>query len=108
MFVIKPNLVADMVTGVMPMLVKAFRFIPISRIEHNDEQYYLVMENIILSTNNLMPNVFEFGVLSLLSDIWVLIISDQEQGDHGLKASDGNAARPHDEYEFLPDPRVCA
>jgi hypothetical protein len=36
--------------------------VPIPRIEHNDPQNYFVMENIILSTNNLMPNVLEVAL----------------------------------------------
>lgn len=41
------------------VMVSQVRYIPIPRIEHNDENIHVIVENIILTSDNFLPNVME-------------------------------------------------
>jgi len=58
-YTFKPDLIRDITTVVLPLLFEQIRYIPIPRIEHNDEQYHIIMENLIITSDNFLPNVLE-------------------------------------------------
>lgn len=43
----------------LQIVVSQVRYIPIPRIEHNDENIHIIVENIILTSDNFLPNVME-------------------------------------------------
>jgi len=45
------------------IIVQNIRYIPISRLEYEDSNYHLVMEDIFLSSDNFLPNVMEAKVI---------------------------------------------
>ncbi|KAL8287370.1 hypothetical protein RQP46_003822 [Phenoliferia psychrophenolica] len=56
----KSHLWADVREVILPALGKNIGYIPIPRIEYTDGQIDLVVENLTLESQNLLPNVFEF------------------------------------------------
>ncbi|KAI9003864.1 hypothetical protein DFJ74DRAFT_693907 [Hyaloraphidium curvatum] len=55
----KDELARDFATVLLPIIVSQVRYIPIPRIEHNDENIHIIVENIILTSDNFLPNVME-------------------------------------------------
>ncbi|ORX56103.1 hypothetical protein BCR36DRAFT_467338 [Piromyces finnis] len=55
----KKDLFKDIITMSLPIVVQNIRYIPISRLEYEDSNYHLVMEDIFLSSDNFLPNVME-------------------------------------------------
>jgi hypothetical protein len=45
--------------SILQIMVSQVRYIPIPRIEHNDENIHIIVENIILTSDNFLPNVME-------------------------------------------------
>ncbi|EPB83889.1 hypothetical protein HMPREF1544_09343 [Mucor circinelloides 1006PhL] len=69
----KPQLLNDMRMTLLPAFIDEIKYIPIPRIEYSDPQYDIVIENLILSGDSLLPNVFDskiesFNSFSLKSD----------------------------------------
>ncbi|KAF9583502.1 hypothetical protein BGW38_009326 [Lunasporangiospora selenospora] len=58
----KPHLFDDFRYVLMPALMESFQFIPIPRIEYSDLKVDLVLDNIILTSTDLLPRFFEFGM----------------------------------------------
>ncbi|KAI8647662.1 hypothetical protein BD408DRAFT_408295 [Parasitella parasitica] len=70
----KPHLLNDMRMTLLPAFIDEVKYIPIPRIEYSDPQFDIVIENLILSGDSLLPNVFDtkiesFNSFSLRSDI---------------------------------------
>ena len=70
----KPQLLNDMRMTLLPAFIDEIKYIPIPRIEYSDPQYDIIIENLILSGDSLLPNVFDskiesFNSFSLKSDI---------------------------------------
>ncbi|KAK4517613.1 regulatory particle non-ATPase [Mucor velutinosus] len=70
----KPQLLNDMRMTLLPAFIDEIKYIPIPRIEYSDPQYDIVIENLILSGDSLLPNVFDskiesFNSFSLKSEI---------------------------------------
>lgn len=70
----KPHLLNDMRMTLLPAFIDEIKYIPIPRIEYSDPQYDIVIENLVLSGDTLLPNVFEtkvdsFNSFSLKSDV---------------------------------------
>ncbi|KAJ6261970.1 hypothetical protein Dda_2771 [Drechslerella dactyloides] len=59
--VFKKHLVNDITGVIVPGLFESVRYIPIPRIEYSDKQVDVIIENLIVEGDNLMPNVLEFG-----------------------------------------------
>ncbi|KAI8972768.1 hypothetical protein BDB01DRAFT_900304 [Pilobolus umbonatus] len=60
----KPHLLEDMKNTLLPAFMDEIKFIPIPRIEYSDAQYDVIIENLILSGDSLLPNVFETKIES--------------------------------------------
>ncbi|POS88101.1 hypothetical protein EPUL_000528, partial [Erysiphe pulchra] len=56
----KPQLLKDLTEIIIPTLLENIRYIPIPRIEYSDEIVDLVVENLIIESDNFFPNIFEF------------------------------------------------
>ncbi|CAK7221553.1 hypothetical protein SCUCBS95973_004538 [Sporothrix curviconia] len=57
--VFKPHLVKDVTNVILPAALESIAYIPIPRIEYTDSQVDAVIENLVLESDNFMPNVFE-------------------------------------------------
>ncbi|GJN70050.1 hypothetical protein PLICBS_004102 [Purpureocillium lilacinum] len=57
--VFKPHLVKDLTEVILPAMLANINYIPIPRIEFVDPQFDVVIENLVLESDNFMPNVFE-------------------------------------------------
>jgi len=56
---LKPHLWEDVATVIFPSLLKHIGYIPIPRVEYTDSQLDLVIENLTLEGQNLLPNSVE-------------------------------------------------
>lgn len=59
--VFKKHLVKDLSQVILPAIFENVRYVPIPRIEVSDPMIDAVIENLVIESDNLMPNVFEFG-----------------------------------------------
>lgn len=59
--VFKKHLLKDIRDVILPGIVENVRYIPIPRIEVSDPMVDVVVENLVIESDNLMPNVVEFG-----------------------------------------------
>ncbi|KAJ5983394.1 hypothetical protein N7481_005493 [Penicillium waksmanii] len=59
--VFKKDLLKDIRDVILPGIVENVRYIPIPRIEVSDPMVDVVVENLVIESDNLMPNVVEFG-----------------------------------------------
>lgn len=57
----KPHLIKDLTDVIIPAIFENTRYVPIPRIEVSDPQIDAVVENLVIETDNLFPNSFEFG-----------------------------------------------
>lgn len=57
----KPHLVKDLTEVIIPGVLQSASYIPIPRIEYTDPQFDAIIENLIIESDNLMPNVFEIA-----------------------------------------------
>ncbi|RCI03683.1 DNA ligase (ATP) [Rhizopus stolonifer] len=69
----KPHLLNDIKMTLLPAFMDEIRYIPLPRIEYSDKQYDIVVENLVISGDTLLPNVFDtkiesFNSFSLKSD----------------------------------------
>ncbi len=56
----KPHLVKDLTEVIIPEFLINVRYIPIPRIEYSDPTIDVVVENLVVESDNLTPNVLEF------------------------------------------------
>lgn len=59
--VFKPHLVKDLTEVIIPAIMENTAYIPIPRIEYSDPQFDAIIENLVLESDNFMPNVAEFA-----------------------------------------------
>lgn len=59
--VFKPHLLKDLRDVIIPAIFENVRYVPIPRIEVSDPMVDVVVENLVIESDNLMPNVVEFG-----------------------------------------------
>jgi hypothetical protein len=57
----KPHLLKDITEVIIPTIFENVRYVPIPRIEYSDPQIDAIVENLIVESDNLMPNVLEFS-----------------------------------------------
>ncbi|KNG90436.1 hypothetical protein ANOM_001056 [Aspergillus nomiae NRRL 13137] len=57
----KPHLLTDLRDVILPGIFENVRYVPIPRIEVSDPMADVVVENLVVESDNLMPNVVEFG-----------------------------------------------
>ncbi|KAK9467998.1 hypothetical protein V1512DRAFT_124806 [Lipomyces arxii] len=55
----KPRLVKDITNVILPEMLEKVRYVPLPRIEYTDHMIDVVVENLILESSNLMPNLLE-------------------------------------------------
>ncbi|KAI1465180.1 uncharacterized protein F4812DRAFT_135521 [Daldinia caldariorum] len=55
----KPHLVKDLTDVIIPAAFERIAYIPIPRIEYSDTEIDAVVENLVLESDNFMPNVLE-------------------------------------------------
>ncbi|CAJ2506622.1 Uu.00g078080.m01.CDS01 [Anthostomella pinea] len=55
----KPHLIKDLTDVILPAAFENIAYIPIPRIEYSDPQIDAVVENLVLESDNFMPNVLE-------------------------------------------------
>lgn len=59
--VFKKHLLKDVRDIILPGIFENVRYVPIPRIEVSDPMIDVVVENLVIESDNLMPNVVEFG-----------------------------------------------
>ena len=57
----KPHLIKDLTNVIIPGIFEHTRYVPIPRIEASDPMIDAVVENLVIESDNLFPNVLEFG-----------------------------------------------
>jgi DNA ligase-4 len=57
----KPHLVKDLTNVILPALFENVAYIPVPRIEYSDHQFDAIIENLVLESDNFMPNVLEIA-----------------------------------------------
>lgn len=57
----KPHLVKDLTEVILPGVFEGIRYVPIPRIEYSDPMIDAVVENLVIESDNLMPNVMEIA-----------------------------------------------
>ncbi|KAH7140685.1 hypothetical protein EDB81DRAFT_61834 [Dactylonectria macrodidyma] len=59
--VFKPHLIKDLTEVILPSVLKNIAYIPIPRIEFSDPKFDAIIENLVLESDNFMPNVLEIA-----------------------------------------------
>ena len=57
----KPYLIKDLSDVIIPSIFENVAYIPVPRIEYSDPQFDAVIENLVLESDNFMPNVLEIA-----------------------------------------------
>lgn len=57
----KPHLIKDLTDVILPAIFENVAYIPVPRIEYSDPQFDAVIENLVLESDNFMPNVLEIA-----------------------------------------------
>lgn len=57
----KPHLVKDLTEVIIPAIFENVRYVPVPRIEYSDPMIDAVVENLVIESDNLAPNVLEFS-----------------------------------------------
>jgi len=57
----KPQLIKDLTEVILPAVFENVAYIPVPRIEYSDPQIDAVIENLVLESDNFMPNVLEIA-----------------------------------------------
>lgn len=57
----KPHLLKDLSDVIVPGILESVRYVPIPRIEYSDPMIDAVVENLVIESDNLAPNVLEIG-----------------------------------------------
>ncbi|KAL2188535.1 hypothetical protein L209DRAFT_226429 [Thermothelomyces heterothallicus CBS 203.75] len=55
----KPHLIKDLTDVIVPAILQDVAYIPVPRIEYSDPRFDAVIENLVLESDNFMPNVLE-------------------------------------------------
>ena len=58
----KPHLVKDLSEVILPAVFEHTRYVPVPRIEYQDPMIDCVIENLVIESDNLMPNAVEFAM----------------------------------------------
>lgn len=57
----KPHLITDLTEVIIPGIFESTRYVPIPRIEVSDPMIDVVVENLVIESDNLFPNAIEIG-----------------------------------------------
>ncbi|KAK2012387.1 hypothetical protein LZ32DRAFT_309191 [Colletotrichum eremochloae] len=55
----KPHLIKDLSEVILPAIFENVAYVPVPRIEYSDPQFDAIIENLVLESDNFMPNVLE-------------------------------------------------
>jgi len=55
----KPHLIKDLSEVILPSIFENVAYVPVPRIEYSDPQFDAIIENLVLESDNFMPNVLE-------------------------------------------------
>ncbi|CAG8953281.1 hypothetical protein HYFRA_00003488 [Hymenoscyphus fraxineus] len=55
----KPHLLKDLSDVILPAVFEGIRYVPVPRIEYSDPMVDAIIENLVIESDNLMPNIFE-------------------------------------------------
>jgi hypothetical protein len=58
-YTMKPNLFLDFRAAILPALLDEIKFIPIPRIAYSDSDWEVIVDNIVIASENFMPNIIE-------------------------------------------------
>lgn len=59
--IFKKHLVKDVINVIVPDIFENIRYVPVPRIEYSDTMIDAVIENLVIESDNLMPNLFEIS-----------------------------------------------
>ncbi|KAL7917637.1 hypothetical protein ACQKWADRAFT_27451 [Trichoderma austrokoningii] len=59
--VFKPHLIKDLTEVIIPAIFENIAYVPIPRIEYSDPKMDAIIENLVLESDNFMPNVIEIA-----------------------------------------------
>ncbi|KAI4173919.1 MAG: hypothetical protein LQ343_002687 [Gyalolechia ehrenbergii] len=59
--VFKKHLLQDLSNVIVPGIFESVRYVPVPRIEYTDPMIDAIVENLVIESDNLAPNSFEFG-----------------------------------------------
>lgn len=57
----KPHLIKDLTQVILPSMFESVRYVPIPRIEYTDHMMDAIVENLVIESDNLTPNLLEIG-----------------------------------------------
>ena len=57
----KPHLIKDLTEVIIPSVFENIRYVPIPRLEYSDPQFDGIVENLVIESDNLMPNILEIA-----------------------------------------------
>ncbi|KAK2055761.1 hypothetical protein LY76DRAFT_519762 [Colletotrichum caudatum] len=57
----KPHLIKDLSEVILPSIFENVAYVPVPRIEYSDPQFDAIIENLVLESDNFMPNVLEIN-----------------------------------------------
>ena len=57
----KPHLLKDLTEVILPAAFEHTRYVPVPRIEYSDPMIDMIVENLVIESDNLTPNIFEFA-----------------------------------------------
>lgn len=77
----KPHLLKDITGVIIPELFEQVRYVPLPRIEYSDKAIDAVVENLIIESNNLFPNLVEVHNQSVLK--WGRSVYSDASMKHG-------------------------
>ncbi|OBZ91473.1 Uncharacterized protein C32A11.02c [Choanephora cucurbitarum] len=63
----KPQLLNDLKMTLLPAFIDEIKYVPLPRIEYSDSQFDVAIENLIISGDTLLPNVFDTKLESFSS-----------------------------------------
>ncbi|TPX66724.1 hypothetical protein SpCBS45565_g04267 [Spizellomyces sp. 'palustris'] len=61
-YTFKSNLLGDISTVIFPALMEQVQYIPIPRIEHEDENWHIIVEDLVLESESFLPALMEIEV----------------------------------------------
>ena len=59
--VIKPHLFKDVIGVILPSMFLSMAYVPVPRIEYSDSEYDIIIENLVIESDNFMPNKAEIS-----------------------------------------------
>jgi hypothetical protein len=68
----KPHLLKDVTSVILPEVLEKLYYVPVPRMEYSDPRFDIIVENLIIESDNLAPNILElryvrFTALNLLT-----------------------------------------